>query len=92
MDKKIHVFYSGYVQGVGFRFTARRLASSIGGLTGWVSNLPDGRVELVAEGEQGKLTRLLESIKSVMGSYIEDSDVQWSESAREFSKFDIKLF
>jgi acylphosphatase len=92
MDKKVHVFYSGYVQGVGFRFTTRRAASSIGGLTGWVRNLPDGRVELEAEGEQGKLTRLLESIKSVMGPYIEGSDVQWSEPSGEFSKFDIKFF
>ena len=92
MDKKVHVYYSGYVQGVGFRFTAKRAASSIGGLTGSVSNLPDGRVELVAEGEQGKLARLLESIKSVMGSYIEDAAVQWSEPMGEFSNFDIKFF
>ena len=92
MDKKVHVYYSGYVQGVGFRFTAKRAASSIGGLTGSVSNLPDGRVELVAEGEQGKLARLLESIKSVMGSYIEDAAVQWSEPTGEFSNFDIKFF
>lgn len=92
MDKKVHVLYSGNVQGVGFRFTARRAASAIGGLTGWVSNLPDGRVELVAEGEQRKLTRLLESIKSGIGSYITGSDVQWSEPSGEFSKFDIKFF
>lgn len=39
------VFYSGYVQGVGFRYTAKQLASGYD-VTGWVRNLPDGRVEM----------------------------------------------
>jgi len=92
MDKQVHVFYSGYVQGVGFRYTARRAAQSIGGISGWVSNLPDGRVELVAEGEQAKLIQLLESIKSALVAYINDSAVQWDDATGEFSNFDIKFF
>jgi acylphosphatase len=49
-----HATVSGSVQGVGFRYTARREASRLG-LTGWIRNLPDGDVELVAEGEAGAL-------------------------------------
>jgi acylphosphatase len=45
-----HLFYSGRVQGVGFRYTAQRIARSFA-VTGWVRNLPDGRVELIVEGD-----------------------------------------
>jgi len=47
MAKRAHVYYSGSVQGVGFRFTAEDLARQ-NNLTGWVKNLADGRVEIVA--------------------------------------------
>ena len=46
-----HVFVTGKVQGVGFRWSARDYASKLG-LTGWVRNLPDSRVELCFQGEQ----------------------------------------
>ena len=51
MKKRIHVYYEGRVQGVGFRFTSEYVAQQLK-LTGWVKNLPDGRVELVAEGKE----------------------------------------
>ncbi len=52
---RAHVYYSGQVQGVGFRFTCRQLASRhvVGG---FVRNLPDGRVELVAEGDRRQVS------------------------------------
>ena len=53
MRKRAHVFYSGRVQGVGFRYSTREVACGYE-VTGRVRNLPDGRVELVAEG--GALT------------------------------------
>jgi acylphosphatase len=59
------VDYSGRVQGVGFRFTAERLANQLG-VGGWVRNLDDGRVELVVEGEPAEIDALLEAITQVM--------------------------
>ena len=57
--KRLHVFVSGRVQGVFFRAHTREKAQSLD-LNGWVRNLPDGRVEVAAEGNVEKLTALLE--------------------------------
>ena len=57
------VFYSGKVQGVGFRYTAKRIAGGYE-VTGWVKNLPDGRVELqVMAEEEEELAGVLQAIK-----------------------------
>ena len=58
----MHVWVSGLVQGVGFRAAVQRRAREMG-LSGWVRNLPDGRVELVAEGPPDRLEALLEFCK-----------------------------
>jgi acylphosphatase len=52
--KRAHIIISGIVQGVGFRYHARSEAFQLG-LGGWVRNLPDGRVEAVAEGDDGSV-------------------------------------
>lgn len=61
--KQLHVFLSGNVQGVGLRYTAKLLAAQFG-LTGFAKNLPDGRVELLAEGEDNNLQKLIEELKN----------------------------
>ena len=57
----LQVFYEGRVQGVGFRFTVRHIAKGFD-VTGWVRNLPDGRVELQATGEEDELRTFLDQI------------------------------
>ena len=61
--KRIHVFYSGSVQGVGFRYTAHDIAQGLR-LNGWVKNLRDGRVELICEGDEEKLETFLDNLKN----------------------------
>ncbi|MFA5339595.1 MAG: acylphosphatase [Candidatus Omnitrophota bacterium] len=89
-SKRIHVFYSGRVQGVGFRFAtevaARRLK-----LSGWASNLKDGRVEVVAEGEEAALKDFLAGITEEMSHYIVNADVSWEHPSGEFKSFGIKF-
>ncbi len=63
------VYYSGRVQGVGFRYTARSLASRFA-VAGYVKNLRDGRVELVVEGAPEEVSALLAAVRREMGYYI----------------------
>jgi acylphosphatase len=77
------------VQGVGFRYTAQDVASSLG-LTGWVKNLYDGRVEVLAEGKLDDLKDFTNKIAGCMGRYIKDADMEWGGATGEFSDFDIR--
>jgi acylphosphatase len=65
------VYYSGSVQGVGFRYTAQGLASGFA-VAGHVRNLTDGRVELVAEGAADQVDGFLAALARRMTGYIED--------------------
>jgi acylphosphatase len=56
---RAHLFVAGRVQGVGFRFSAVSAARTIGGLSGWVRNLDDGRVELVVQGPKDRVEQLV---------------------------------
>lgn len=74
--ERCHVLWSGRVQGVGFRWRATRCAAGRA-VTGWVRNLPDGRVELVAEGERAEVEGLLASIRSEMDGLIDGERATW---------------
>ena len=68
--KAIQVFYEGRVQGVGFRYSVRQITKGFN-VTGWVRNLPDGRVELQVSGEDEEVNAFLEAIRqSDLGSLI----------------------
>jgi acylphosphatase len=69
------VIYAGNVQGVGFRYTARRLAVAAE-VSGYVRNLDDGRVELVVEGPPNAVQELLAAIASEMAGYVEEATIE----------------
>ncbi len=71
-----HIYFSGRVQGVGFRFQASWAAKRLG-LTGWVINLPDGRVEMEVQGEPRAIEKLLELLNEDM--YIRISKTECTE-------------
>jgi acylphosphatase len=83
-----HVFYSGRVQGVGFRFTAQRIAQRFA-VTGWVRNLPDGRVELVAEGERSEIDGFINRLAESMSDNIQSVQQHNEAETGEFSSFEI---
>ena len=81
------VFYEGRVQGVGFRYTARQIAKGFD-VTGWVKNLPDGRVELQVNGAADEVRAFLEAIReSELGSLIkgvEEHEIQPGTGTKGF--------
>lgn len=84
-----NVFYSGRVQGVGFRYTARQIAGRFA-VAGYVRNLPDRRVELVAEGQTDEIERFLSAIAEAMEGNIRDAQSTQSPATGEFADFEIR--
>lgn len=80
MPDRLHVILSGRVQAVGFRYSAYNEAASLG-LTGWVRNLPDGRVEAEFEGPKEVLdTMLAWCRKGPILASVRDVEVSWESS------------
>lgn len=88
MDKRYHIFYSGMVQGVGFRFTARYLANRHS-IKGWVKNVPDGRVEIEAEGDPQNLGLFLGDLKAEFSRNISDYDIEEFPASGEYRDFQV---
>lgn len=85
----VHVFFTGRVQGVGFRYACKTTALGFA-ITGTVKNLPDGRVELVAEGAKTELEEFLQAIRdSEVGRFIKQEKIVWSEPHGGFRGFEI---
>ncbi|MFH1377129.1 MAG: acylphosphatase [Planctomycetota bacterium] len=84
--KRAHVYFTGNVQGVGFRFTASRFAESAG-IAGRVRNIPGGGVELVAEHHQKRA--IDDFIRSLTAQFDCDASVDWSEPPSHYADFDI---
>jgi len=87
--KRAHLWIRGYVQGVNFRHYTRQQAGLLG-VTGWVKNLPDGRVEVVAEGEEGAVQALVAWCQhGPPMAEVEEVEVRWEPYRGEFSRFAI---
>jgi acylphosphatase len=85
----MQVFYSGRVQGVGFRFTVKSVVAGFE-VAGTVRNLLDGRVELLAEGTREELEAFLQAIRdSGLKHFIRNEEIAWSEAAGGFRGFEI---
>jgi len=83
------VIFAGRVQGVGFRYTAKTVATGFE-ITGTIRNLPDGRVELVAEGDPAELEAFRADLHDAgLAGFIRDEQVIWAEAKNEFRGFEI---
>ncbi len=87
--QRLHILYTGRVQGVGFRYTTKTVACGFD-VTGEVRNLSDGRVELVAEGARPELEEFQKAIQdSEVGRFVRQEEVAWSAAKNEFRGFEI---
>lgn len=87
---RAHIFISGLVQGISFRYYTREKAKQLG-LTGWVKNLSNGRVEAVFEGEKEKIEQMIDWVKQGPDlAQVKEVEVQWQEYENEFSDFEIR--
>ena len=89
-DARIKIKVYGYVQGVFFRLTTRKVARRLG-LTGYVKNLTDGNVEVFAEGLKEDLNKLLIALRlGPSFSQVDDVKVEWKEYQGKYKKFSIE--
>jgi acylphosphatase len=86
-ETRAHVFIKGNVQGVYFRQNTKQVATRYG-VTGWVRNLPDGRVEAIFEGGKMAVTEVIEWCHiGPPKSRVDDVDVRFEKYAGEFAEF-----
>ena len=83
------IHFRGRVQGVGFRWTVQRIAKHFE-IVGYVRNLPDGRVQLVAEGEADEMDRFVRAIEVEMKAFISQTSVMKMAPIQEFQRFEIR--
>ena len=86
-DARAHLFVSGLVQGVGYRFYAMRKANAYG-VSGFAKNLMDGRVEVVAEGSRSMVEQFISDLKvGPMSAHVSDIRIEWDQPTYEFNGF-----
>ncbi len=90
MIRQVHLNISGFVQGVLFRASAQHAAQKLQ-LSGCVRNLPDGSVEIIAEGEEAFLNRLIGWCQQgPPGAKVDNVSISWKEPEKHFSGFNIR--
>ena len=83
-----HIIFIGTVQGVGFRFTAMRVANHHD-LTGFVRNLPDGTVEMLAQGKSQDIDSCIDDIKESFGGYVRETKIEDTPPDPRYADFKI---
>lgn len=90
MQVGVRLVVKGLVQGVGFRWFVTRTAERLG-VAGYVRNLPNGEVEIEAEGERGQIEELIQSVKRGPAfARVKDMVVEWQDYAHKFDTFEIR--
>ena len=89
MEIQLRANFRGNVQGVGFRFRTESIARKFN-VKGYVQNMEDGTVDLVAEGEKNELESFLAEIQSQMDSNIRGTTTSWCQSSGHYSRFVIE--
>lgn len=90
-NKSIHALVEGVVQGVGYRYFVLKTAGSLG-LGGWVRNLPDGRVETYAEGNQEDLKHLIAQLqKGPWSARVDRVEVEWGDFSGSHGQFTVRF-
>ena len=90
MRSRAHIYISGNVQGVFYRYETKKHAE-LHGVNGWIRNLPDGRVECLFEGKKKDVEKTIEFCRQgPPAAYVDDVDIQWEEWKGEFNDFQIK--
>ncbi len=91
MKKSLHCLVSGKVQGVNFRAWTKDQADNLG-IKGWVRNLHDGRVEILAQGNEEDLNKLKGRIaQGSTFSRVEDVQCKWVDYEKEYDRFELRL-
>ncbi len=88
--RRLTCHFSGDVQGVGFRQTARSHARGFADLTGYVRNLPDGRVEMVVEGPDARTEQFINAVVSAMSENVREVERAAAPATGEFDRFAIR--
>ncbi len=83
-----HIIFRGRVQGVGFRYSTYRIAGRYD-VTGFVRNLPDGTVEMLAQGPTDEVDRCIEDVQDSFSGYIRDAQIQTTAYHPQYHDFDI---
>lgn len=87
---RTHLYISGIVQGVCFRAYTQETAQDLG-LTGWVRNLHDGRVEIITEGQKDKIEQFIQWChKGPPGATVDNVEIEWMNATNEFKDFEIR--
>lgn len=89
LNERTQVTFRGCVQGVGFRYTTLRIAAAYA-VTGFVKNLMDGGVLLVAEGSKDELERMINNVQTTLKRYIKENESIWAPATGEFDDFGIR--
>ena len=90
MEARVHILVEGMVQGVGFRWFVARHAQSLG-LTGYVENLFNGNVEVVAEGDRSLIEELITHLKvGPRSAHVSNLRLEWAQPTQQYRNFEIR--